>query len=157
MSLTITNTGKRRGTEVVQLYAADTATGVTLPAQQLIGFARVDLEPGATKSVSFAVPMSVLAYTGLSGELVMEPGPVEVSACSSSDDIRSKVNITVTGKTRVIKRRGPHVPVGRYRGLIGHEQQRTMSRRVSCRERRSEARAVKRTTARNTPSVQPPV
>ena len=35
MSLTITNTGKRRGTEVVQLYAADTATGVTLPAQQL--------------------------------------------------------------------------------------------------------------------------
>ena len=103
MSLTITNTGQRRGTEVVQLYAADTATGVTLPAQQLIGFARVDLEPGATKSVSFAVPMSVLAYTGLSGELVMEPGPVEVSAGSGSDDIRSKANLTVTGKTRVIK------------------------------------------------------
>ena len=103
MSLTITNTGKRRGTDVVQLYAADTATGVTLPAQQLIGFARVDLEPGATKSVSFAMPMSVLAYTGLSGELVMEPGPVEVSAGSSSDDIRSKANLTVTGKTRVIK------------------------------------------------------
>jgi beta-xylosidase len=39
LSLTVTNTGKRRGTEVVQLYAADTATGVTLPAQQLIGFA----------------------------------------------------------------------------------------------------------------------
>lgn len=47
--------------------------------------------------------MSVLAYTGLSGELVMEPGPVEVSAGSSSDDIRSKTNLTVTGKTRVIK------------------------------------------------------
>ena len=87
----------------MQLYAADTATGVTLPAQQLIGFARVDLEPGARTSVSFAVPMSVLAYTGLSGELVMEPGPVEVSAGSSSDDIRSKANLTVTGKTRVIK------------------------------------------------------
>ena len=43
VSVTVTNTGKRRGTEVVQLYAADTATGVTLPAQQLIGFARVDL------------------------------------------------------------------------------------------------------------------
>ena len=51
VSLTVTNTGKRRGTEVVQLYAADTATGVTLPAQQLIGFARVDLEPGASKTV----------------------------------------------------------------------------------------------------------
>ena len=43
VSLTVTNTGKRRGTEIVQLYAADTATGVTRPAQQLIGFARVEL------------------------------------------------------------------------------------------------------------------
>jgi len=40
----------------VQLYAADTATGVTLPAQQLIGFARVDLEPGASKTAAFVVP-----------------------------------------------------------------------------------------------------
>jgi glycosyl hydrolase family 3/fibronectin type III domain protein len=47
LSLTVTNTGKRPGTEVVQLYAADMATGVTLPAQQLIGFARVELESGA--------------------------------------------------------------------------------------------------------------
>ena len=47
--------------------------------------------------------MSLLAYTGISGELVMEPGPVEVSAGSSSDDIRSKANLTVTGKTQVIK------------------------------------------------------
>jgi beta-glucosidase len=87
----------------VQLYAADTATGVTLPAQQLIGFARVDLEPGASKTAAFEVPMSLLAYTGISGELVMEPGPVEVSAGSSSSDIRSSAKITITGKTRVIK------------------------------------------------------
>jgi beta-xylosidase len=60
----------------VQAYAADTATGVTLPAQQLIGFARLDLEPGASQTVTFTVPISVLAYTGLSGDLVMEPGPV---------------------------------------------------------------------------------
>jgi beta-glucosidase len=102
-SLTIRNTGKRRGTEIVQLYAADTATGVTLPAQQLIGFARVDLEPGASRTLSFVVPMSVLAYTGLSGELVMEPGPVEVSAGSGSSDIRSSATFTVTGRMRVIK------------------------------------------------------
>jgi beta-glucosidase len=91
------------GTEIVQLYAADTATGVTLPAQQLIGFTRVDLEPAASKTVSFVLPMSVLAYTGLAGELVMEPGPIEVSAGSSSDDLRSKVMLTVTGKTRTIR------------------------------------------------------
>jgi beta-glucosidase len=102
LSLNITNTGKQRGTEIVQLYAADTATGVTLSAQQLIGFARVDLDPGASKAVSFVVPISVLAYTGLSGQLVVEPGPVEVSAGSSSSDIRSAVTLTVTGKTRVV-------------------------------------------------------
>jgi beta-glucosidase len=102
-SLTITNKGTRRGTEVVQLYAADTAYGVTLPAQQLVGFARVDLEPGASKTVSFAVPLSVLAYTGLSGDVVMEPGPAELSVGSSSSDIRSSAQFTVTGKAPAIK------------------------------------------------------
>jgi beta-xylosidase len=87
----------------VQLYAADTATGVTLPAQQLVGFARVDLEPGASRLVTFRVPMSVLGYTGLSGDFVIEPGPVEVSAGSSSSDIRSTAKFTITGKTRTIK------------------------------------------------------
>ena len=87
----------------MQLYATDTATGVTLPAQQLIGFVRLDLEPGASKTVTFVVPMSLLAYTGLSGDLVMEPGPVEVSAGSSSSDLRSSAKFTVTGKTRVIR------------------------------------------------------
>ena len=88
---------------MVQLYAADTATGVTLPAQQLIGFTRVDLEPGSSKTVSFVVPLSVLAYTGLSNELVMEPGPIEINAGSGSDDLRSKAMLTVTGKTRTIR------------------------------------------------------
>ncbi|MBV9380024.1 MAG: glycoside hydrolase family 3 C-terminal domain-containing protein [Streptosporangiaceae bacterium] len=101
-SVQIKNSGPRHGTEIIQLYAEDTATGVTLPAQQLIGFARIDLEPGASKTVSFAVPMSLLAYTGLSGELVIEPGPVEISVGSSSSDIRSSATFTVTGDTRVI-------------------------------------------------------
>ena len=101
-SLTVKNTGKRLGTEVVQLYAADTANGVTLPAQQLVGFARLELEPGASKTIAFELPLSVLAYTGLSGELVMEPGPVEMSVGSSSNDIRSKATFTITGRTRTI-------------------------------------------------------
>lgn len=102
VSVTVANSGNRPGTEVVQLYAADTATGITLPAQQLIGFARLDLEPGESKTVTFAVPMSLLAYTGLSGEVVIEPGPVELSAASSSDDLRSSATFTVTGDTRAI-------------------------------------------------------
>src|SRR5688572_25617165 len=103
LSLTIINTGRQRGTEVVQLYAADTATGVTVPAQQLVGFVRLDLEPGASKTVGFELPLGVLAYTGLSGQLIMEPGPIEVSAGSSSEDIRSRATLTVTGTTVTIR------------------------------------------------------
>jgi beta-glucosidase len=55
----------------VQLYAADTAIGVTLPAQQLSGLARVDLAPN---KVAFAVP-SQLAYPGCTGEFVWCPDP----------------------------------------------------------------------------------
>ena len=47
--------------------------------------------------------MSVLAYTGLSGDFVIEPGPVEVSVGSSSSDIRSTAKFTITGKTRTIR------------------------------------------------------
>jgi beta-xylosidase len=101
-SLTVTNAGKQRGTEVVQLYASDTATSVTLPAQQLIGFARVDLAPGESKSVVFMAPLSLLGYTGRTGEFVIEPGPVELSAGSSSSDIRSSAKFDIIGKTRVI-------------------------------------------------------
>jgi Fibronectin type III-like domain len=42
----------------------------------------LDLEPGASKTITFVVPMSLLGYTGLSGDFVIEPGPVEVSAGS---------------------------------------------------------------------------
>jgi beta-xylosidase len=102
VSLTVTNTGERSGTEVVQLYAADTATGLTLPAQQLVGFARVDLDPGLAKAVTFVMPISLLAYTGFSGDLVIEPGPVEMSAGSSSSDIRSRATVMITGETRTV-------------------------------------------------------
>jgi beta-glucosidase len=103
VSLTVTNSGNLPGTEIVQLYAADTATGVTLPSQQLIGFARLDLEAGTSQTVSFVVPMSLLAYTGMTRDVVMEPGPVEVSAGGSSDDIRSSPTVRVTGESRVVK------------------------------------------------------
>lgn len=101
-SLTITNVGPREGTEVVQLYAADTATGITLPAQQLVGFARVALAPGESKSVTFEVPVALLGYTGRTGEFVIEPGPVVLSAGSSSSDLRSIAQLTLVGETRVI-------------------------------------------------------
>ena len=64
---------------------------------------RNDLEPGVSKTVSFVVPLSLLAYTGIDDELIMEPGPVEVSAGGSSSDIRATAEFIVTGEIRVIE------------------------------------------------------
>ncbi len=54
------------------------------------------------KNLSLVIPMSLLGYTGITGNFVIEPGPVEVSAGSSSNDIRSTAKITITGKMRTI-------------------------------------------------------
>ena len=60
----------------------------------------LELEPSASKTVRFVVPINLLAYTGASGELIMEPGPVEMSVGSSSSDTRSSATLTVTGQAR---------------------------------------------------------
>ena len=101
LSITVTNTGSRRGTEVDAAIRRRHCHWCD--AQQLVGFARVELEPGASKTVKFVMPLSLLGYTGLSGEFILEPGPVEMSAGSNSNDIRSSAALTVTGKTRFIR------------------------------------------------------
>lgn len=112
-SLVVKNTGPLRGTETVQLYAADTATGVTLPAQQLIGFARVELGAGESRNVSFVVPLTLLGYVCMFGEFVMEPGPVDLSVGSSSSDMRATAKLNVLGRTRVIRATNAHSCRGR--------------------------------------------
>jgi beta-glucosidase len=98
VSVALRNSGTVNGTEVAQLYLGDTATGVTRPAHQLAGFARVNLEAGAEALVEFTVALSQLGYTDAHGDFVMEPGPVTVSVGSSSADLRAHGEITVTGK-----------------------------------------------------------
>ena len=58
----------------VQLYVADTATGMTLHAQEIVGFAQLDLESGALRKVSFVIPLSLLGYTRIAGNFVIKPG-----------------------------------------------------------------------------------
>lgn len=64
---------------------------------------RAEVEPGASTTVTFTVPVRLLAYTGISGDVIMDPGPVELSAASSSDDIRATATFAVTGDPRVIR------------------------------------------------------
>lgn len=77
-SVTVTNTGDRAGTDVVQLYARDLVASVTRPVAQLLGYARVALEAGQSRRVSFDVPTARLAFTDRSGIRVVEPGEVAV-------------------------------------------------------------------------------
>jgi beta-glucosidase len=72
------NTGTRRGTEVVQLYLRDEVARVARPDRQLAGFARVDLEPGASRTVRFTVDPTALAYYDEDMRLVIEPGTMRV-------------------------------------------------------------------------------
>lgn len=74
----VRNTGERAGTDLVQLYARDVFASVTRPVAQLLGYARVALEPGEEVEVRFEVPAARLAFTGREGVRIVEPGRVEL-------------------------------------------------------------------------------
>jgi len=98
----VRNAGERAGDEVVQLYLADTAAGLTRPALQLVGFARVSLEPGASAQVTARIPLSVISYIGRSGERVVEAGPMTLHVGAASDDLRASAHVEVVGQTVVV-------------------------------------------------------
>lgn len=104
-SVVVTNAGEVAGDEVVQFYASDRATGITRPEQQLVGFARVSLEPGQSARVAIEFALSQLAYLDVDRTgFIMEPGPVTLSAGSSSDDLRSAADVQVSGLTARFER-----------------------------------------------------
>lgn len=96
-SVTITNTGQRTGTEIVQFYASHRGALVTRPAQELVGFARVELHPGQTATVDLAFSTGQLAYLGAKHTFTFDPGVIELSVGASSDDIRLATTIETIG------------------------------------------------------------
>ena len=90
VSIDITNTGEREGKEVVQLYIHDIESSLVRPHKELKGFAKVSLEPGETRTVSFTLGQRDLSfYDPDRQEWVAEPGEFEVLVGSSSRDIRA--------------------------------------------------------------------
>jgi beta-glucosidase len=77
-SVTVTNTGGVSGIDVVQLYGHDVAASVTRPVAQLLGYARVELDAGQSRRVTFDVPTQRLSFTDRRLVRVVEPGAVEV-------------------------------------------------------------------------------
>lgn len=96
VSVDVTNSGKVAGKEVVQLYIGDDESSVDRPVKELKGFRKVALEPGETKTVTFAVTPDILKYYDASaGEWVLEPGMFTAYIGSSSRDIRTSVKFEV--------------------------------------------------------------
>lgn len=91
----VTNTGKRAGDEVVQLYVRDILSSVTTYEKNLIGFERIHLKPGETKEVSFLIDRKALELLNADMHWVVEPGDFTLMVGASSTDIRLSGTLTV--------------------------------------------------------------
>ena len=95
--VTITNTGARAGDEVVQLYATDEIASVVRPLRSLAGFARVSLAAGESRTVTFGVHPSRLAFYDPHMRFVCEPGEFTFAVGASWSDIRARATVTLAG------------------------------------------------------------
>jgi beta-glucosidase len=87
---------------VVQLYLRVNTSGVTRPAQQLAGFARVELEPGRSRRVTFEVASTQLGYTNAEGVFAVEPAAVDFFLGLASDHCRIAGSYIVAGAPRTL-------------------------------------------------------
>ena len=84
----LTNSGRRDGVEVVQLYIRDRVGSSTRPVQELKGFQRVALKAGESRDVSFAIDVSLLKYYDFDLHYVAEPGEFDVMIGGASDAVK---------------------------------------------------------------------
>lgn len=96
VSFDLTNTGDRRGDEVVQLYLHDCLSSITVYEKLLKGFERVTLEPGETKRVTMRLTPKDLSLLDAAMHRVVEPGEFEIQIGASSSDIRLVETLVVT-------------------------------------------------------------
>ena len=102
ISCTVRNTGDRVGTEVVQLYLSDPVAQVVRPVRWLAGFARVPLDPGQARRVTFRVHADRTAFSGRTGARVVEPGEIRVAIGGASDQLPLQGSFTLRGPERAV-------------------------------------------------------
>jgi beta-glucosidase len=101
VQVAITNTGQRAGKEVVQLYVRDEQARLQRPDKELKAFAKVQLNPGESKTATLSIDREALGYyDDLAREWIAEAGEFEVLVGSSSQDIHSTARFTLTESTR---------------------------------------------------------
>jgi len=86
VTVTVTNSGRVKGKEVVQLYIRDEVAAYARPVKELRGFRKVELEPGASREVSFSLGPDELGYFRPDGTYLLEPGTFKIMAGGSSAD-----------------------------------------------------------------------
>ncbi len=89
VAVSVTNTGRLRGDEVVQLYIRDEVSSVTRPVKELRDFARVALAPGETRRVTFRVTPDKLSFYDRSMRRVVEPGAFQIMVGGSSAGLKT--------------------------------------------------------------------
>ncbi len=103
-SVSVTNAGAVAGTEVVQLYCTDEISTMARPNMELVGFARADLAPGETKTVTFTMDPSQLAFLDRKKQWKVEKGLFTFKVGSASDNIHSEAALTVLADRYIIGR-----------------------------------------------------
>ncbi|MFD9651854.1 glycoside hydrolase family 3 C-terminal domain-containing protein [Streptomyces mirabilis] len=99
VSFTVTNTGEAPADEVAQLYARAVDPSVPRPRRELLAHRRLHLTPGASERPTFELPLSALEFWDVAvGRTRLEPGAYELLAGASSEDIRLRTTITLTGE-----------------------------------------------------------
>jgi len=112
-AVTVTNVGAVAGTETVQLYGHDVVASVTRPVVELLGYARVDLEPGESRRVTFRVPTTRLAFADRRLTRVVEPGDVHVWVASHAEAAPRSAEVAGTnGAIRMARARAEREVAG---------------------------------------------
>ena len=88
-TVTVTNTGKRDGAEVVQLYIRDLVGSITRPVKELKGFEKIFLKAGESKTVSFKITPELLRFYNYEMKHVVEPGDFDVMIGSNSQAVKT--------------------------------------------------------------------
>ncbi|WP_236683561.1 glycoside hydrolase family 3 protein [Demequina aurantiaca] len=96
-TVTVTNTGERDGSDIVQLYGHDVVGSVTRPVAQLLGYARVDLAAGERADVTFVVPTTRLAFSDRDLVRIVEPGKVDLWVGSDCETRDTEKSIVIVG------------------------------------------------------------
>lgn len=101
VSVKVTNTGNQKGDGVVQLYGVDPIATIVRPAEELVGFRRITLEPGESKTVRFMFNLDIMAFYDEPGHWIVEEGEFEFYVGRNSKE-RIESGVVRADKTREI-------------------------------------------------------